>query len=581
MDYLLTNAVTTLLLFFTVKVISQSPATLQLKLLLLALITWFIPWHKLTLLTTPIPSLLPADFESFTPKLNEIFTPYKTDIYFSLNPIKEQTFIEQVQHSLYTANFNIIFITLIGVGLAWFFLDVMRYLIYLKQINNRATLANHILQQHNLSSALCFNRQLNLKVSPDAPTAMATGTLFPTIWINSQTLKSPQLNSILLHELTHLKQFDPTLKWLIQLAKRVFWWNPLVHLLIKKIDLLIEMRCDQHCFTVKQEQYRIDLAEIILKHNKPNQPAIVYASGFTSIHSQTSQNMVRLQSLSIPKKMNEKFVGVAISGLLLSALVCAQINSPLLNNKVTKAKTLHEIAVDMQAHRAKQKKFLVYLADTPENAAYNHEVGKLVSLSKEALNPDKAVLNSMYNQIVEWSNQRPKLPPKQENFLQFHTFAVQNFLLQQQHKHAQIANLVIDIFGSFESLPRIYRHRAISALIQQYDFEQALVVLNQINLSNPRTAIADIYLAVRLYMLLGDYQRATQFIDSRLNLGNDQNFVRLLTLKYQVLNYLGSTEAEQIKQTLADDFNKLKIPSVDFSKPKKRRMHWAPVLDYI
>lgn len=581
---MLTNVFITLIMLATVKLISQSPAKLQLTLLILAVINWFIPWHKIELLSTYSQNLFTKTVEYLFPQINEYLKTNILEAKLSLNAPAAPTLLENIQQVFYSPNVDYLFMIVFCIGFGWLVVDISRYQLYLSKLNNCAKEEKNLLQQQHFCSTITFRRKLTLKTSPIAPTAMATGTFKPTIWLNHETVNSPQIHSILLHEITHLQQLDPTLKWLILLVKRLFWWNPLVRILIKKIDLLIEMRCDQHCFSVKQEKYSIDLAEIILNNHKKSQALDVKMSWLTSITSQSNANMARITSLKSEKTMKAKFVILAIFGLLLSVMVCTQINSFSTNNvqtQDTQKPVLHAMAVNFQTHRAKLKKFEIYLAETEVNTDYNHQINELVSLSKHALHSDKDIVDNILNDIETWVANRARLNQNQENKLMFHTFAVQNFLLQQQGKSDQIIDLLVNRFGSLEELPQAYINRAATALLHQQQPEKATQILNQFNFNGPHVAIGNIYLAVQAYMLQGEHEQALQLIENRLNRHRRRDTKRLLTLKYQVLSYVGTSgEANQIKQTLANSYNVHKIPNRDFSN-LKIGVHWAPVLDYI
>ncbi|MCF2948846.1 hypothetical protein L0668_12065 [Paraglaciecola aquimarina] len=589
MDYILTNIFITLIMLATVKLISQSPARLQLTLLMLAVISWFIPWHKIEFLRIYSQDLFTKTIENLFPQINEYLQTNKLDTPLSLNAPAAPTLLENIQQTFYSPYFEYSLIIMSCIGLAWLVVDISRYQLYLSKLNNSAKEKNSLLEQQYFSSTITFRRKLTLKTSPLVPTAMATGTFKPTIWLNQETVNSPQIHSILLHEITHLQQLDPTLKWLILLIKRLFWWNSLVQILLKKIDLLIEMRCDQHCFSVKQEKYSVDLAEIILNHHKKSQALDIKVSWLTSITSQSNANMARITSLKIEKTMKARFVTLAIFGVLLSSMVCTQINSISIDsvstNSVqlqnTQKLDLNAMELNLQTHRAKLKKFKIYLAETEVNTDYNRQINQLVSLSKDALNSDKNVVDNIFNEIETWVAKRAQLNQNQENKLMFHTFAVQNFLLQQQGKSEQIIDLLVNRFGSLDRLPKAYLNRAATALLQQQQPEKATQVLNQFNFNDPRIAIGNIYLAVEAYMLGGEYEQALQLLEDRLNRDSGRDTQRLLTLKYQVLNYIGSSkEANQIKQSLANYHNIHKVRHRDFSVPQLR-VHWAPVLDYI
>ncbi|WP_016956537.1 M56 family metallopeptidase [Catenovulum agarivorans] len=583
MDYIITNLAITLVMLAAVKSMADAPARIQLSLLLVALFGWFIPWHAVEITLVNNIQLIPSNIDYILPNFDALLEANKAAAQFESSQTSA-SFYQQTLQTVYNINFSDFFLLAIGFGLTWFLLDIVRYRAYLAKLNKTAQNANQILVNQNYSQKLLFNRQIQLQISPLVPTAMATGTLKPVIWLNKEAVNSAELNSILLHEITHLEKFDPLLKWLTQLAKRIFFWNPLVIVLLKKIDLLIEMRCDQNCFEIKREQYCIDLAQIILNSQQQLKKLDVNVSGFTSINNQANANITRLESLSKEKPMKMKFIAIATCSILFSSIAGAHINSATTAKfrSFPESIDLHQFALDTKARRENVQKLKIYLPETENNSAYNTQMKQLVELSENALTPNTNELNEIVHNIESWYANRQQLSPWQEQRIKLHTFSIQHFLLQKQRKNAEIVTLTNTLFGSLEALPQAYRHRTASALMHQQQNEQALNILAQFNFDDAKVAIGNVILTVDAYMLQGEYENALNLLDKRLALQpNNQDLVRLLTVKYQVLNFIGDqAQADEIKQTLENQYNVNRVKTRDFANHPVR-LHWAPVLDHI
>jgi len=59
------------------------------------------------------------------------------------------------------------------------------------------------------------------------------------------TLDTGQLRQVLLHELAHVKRFDLIFGWPAEIARRLFFFNPLVYWVANRIRLERELACDQ------------------------------------------------------------------------------------------------------------------------------------------------------------------------------------------------------------------------------------------------------------------------------------------------------------------------------------------------
>jgi beta-lactamase regulating signal transducer with metallopeptidase domain len=78
-----------------------------------------------------------------------------------------------------------------------------------------------------------------------ATTPMLVGLFRPRIYLPEREYSGAQLQSVLLHELTHLRRRDILVKWLSCLACAVHWFNPLVWLARREIDRACELSCDE------------------------------------------------------------------------------------------------------------------------------------------------------------------------------------------------------------------------------------------------------------------------------------------------------------------------------------------------
>ena len=88
-------------------------------------------------------------------------------------------------------------------------------------------------------------RTPKLIVSDYAATPMLIGIFRPMIVLPNREYTGRQMQSILLHELTHMRRFDVAVKWLSLFACAVHWFNPLVWISKQQIDRVCELSCDE------------------------------------------------------------------------------------------------------------------------------------------------------------------------------------------------------------------------------------------------------------------------------------------------------------------------------------------------
>lgn len=75
-------------------------------------------------------------------------------------------------------------------------------------------------------------------------TPCGIGLLRRQILLPSQEYTEEELFHILSHELQHFQTHDLLVKWMIRVFQCLFWWNPLVYLLGKDLDQVLEIKCD-------------------------------------------------------------------------------------------------------------------------------------------------------------------------------------------------------------------------------------------------------------------------------------------------------------------------------------------------
>jgi len=595
MDYLLTNIAITSLMLLTVKLLKEAPAKLHLCLLLIALVGWFIPWQLIELSAVESVRLLPAMistdmFYENLANMNQVaLSTAQAEL---LTTPKEVTVWKGVLSTLVYVyqqiNFFSLFIGLCLIGATLFLLDIRRYQSFIRKLTLTAQNGDYLLERNQLNSVLVFGRKVQVKVIAESQPGMATGLFSPVIWVNKSFINSSQLSTILLHEITHIRQFDPLTKWLATFARRIFWWNPLVHTIAKQVELMIELNCDQSCYQIKKESYSIDLAEIILQQCRQlsSQMDNAKLSYIATIHHQNNVNIKRLDSLNKEKTMKLKYVTIACASIAFSSLVGAEINASANSSNRTKpalqveaSEPINAWALRLKERRDNGKSMSIYLPDAPENADYNEQIKQLVALSKNALSADTEVLASIYQNVEAWKNNRSELPAQQNFRVNMYVITIQHFLLQQQGKIAERVNLIMDEYKTLEQVPQFFRNHLAQAYLELHNAEKAIETMSKFDFSDHRVAVGVIANAAKAFAANAQYEEGLALINSRLALGVDANDKHLLNFKHALLLSTGNTAAANevaalLKQKYEQDtpYNPL---------PVTASRTWSPILDHI
>ena len=95
---------------------------------------------------------------------------------------------------------------------------------------------------------------------------MASGLFHKVIFLPDEKYTSDQYYNILIHEFTHHKNHDLWIKVIVHTIHCIFWWNPVVIMLYKRVNMLLEIRCDErvtlHMDSEGKKEYLFSLMEI-------------------------------------------------------------------------------------------------------------------------------------------------------------------------------------------------------------------------------------------------------------------------------------------------------------------------------
>jgi len=141
----------------------------------------------------------------------------------------------------FTTWFGLIYPILVGTVLLY---GLAGYLHFIYKLKSTAISSNQY--ERGVLSALVDGKfSPGLIVSNYATTPMLVGIIRPTIVLPNEQYTAEQLQSIFLHELTHMRRFDVVIKWLALSACAIHWFNPLVWIARRELDRACELSCDE------------------------------------------------------------------------------------------------------------------------------------------------------------------------------------------------------------------------------------------------------------------------------------------------------------------------------------------------
>ncbi len=183
--------------------------------------------------------------------------------------------------------------------------------------------------------------------SKNLASPLSFGILRPAIVIPEGTEES-QLNFVLLHEQTHIKDRDAVLKILALFALSVNWFNPLVWFIVKIFERDIERYCDERVLKKIGAEKALFYANTILDFAERESLSLNYFSAASLCERVTSIMKTK------HKKQNIFLSALVLGAVLLTITACGTLpeekteKEPLkAENLSAKAEELDKILQDM------------------------------------------------------------------------------------------------------------------------------------------------------------------------------------------------------------------------------------------
>lgn len=116
-------------------------------------------------------------------------------------------------------------------------------------------MTNDVLKK--LRQDLKIKKKISVYRSAGIKTAVTFGILKPYIILSKERFtEEASLKVVLLHEMIHIKKRDALTKHMGVIIRCIFWFHPLVHIIIKNLCDHMEFRCDELCCgSIDETQY--------------------------------------------------------------------------------------------------------------------------------------------------------------------------------------------------------------------------------------------------------------------------------------------------------------------------------------
>ncbi|WP_270605658.1 M56 family metallopeptidase [Dorea amylophila] len=126
------------------------------------------------------------------------------------------------------------------------------------------------------------NIKIVIKVSSEIDVPLVWGFFKCHIYFPNYDLSSDEWKFILDHEVLHIKLHDTFIKIFLLFLTALFWWNPIMYILRKDIDQMLELRCDgiltQDYSIEMKNKYLETILSILKRKTPPNSKSHLTAS---------------------------------------------------------------------------------------------------------------------------------------------------------------------------------------------------------------------------------------------------------------------------------------------------------------
>lgn len=220
-------------------------------------------------------------------------------------------------------------IWILGAGIS-FCVKIKNYCHYTKYITeNREKICDQ--QIYHAADVLC--RKLAMKKRPEIYECggisgpITIGLLRPVIVLSKEGERNlDTLSLVLHHELVHVKRKDLWYKWLYQILLSIHWFNPILYLVERKMNIDCELSCDEKVLAALTQEGKKAYGNVLLDAAEQNMGA------FGKIPSPTLFNgkeelKVRLKGILQYKKQSgfRVFISLCISTGIMFLTACGSV----------------------------------------------------------------------------------------------------------------------------------------------------------------------------------------------------------------------------------------------------------------
>jgi len=197
---------------------------------------------------------------------------------------------------------------------------------------NATRFVEEIFQEYNIKP-----RKIKILQSDMISSPYIAGIIKPYIVIPNVELSMKEWNFILHHELAHYCYGDLVYKFIGEIIKIIYWWNPFIYYLSRSITEIVEIRADiratEKCEDIQKVEYMeclLRIAKICVYEEETNRCKLLYQSNKSIIGKRI--NLIMKRNKGRQKGDIKDIISIVIvflSTLLASYIVVEPYTEPI------------------------------------------------------------------------------------------------------------------------------------------------------------------------------------------------------------------------------------------------------------
>lgn len=166
-----------------------------------------------------------------------------------------------------------------------------------------------------MAQKLHIKRAPALYESASVSSPLTIGLWKPVIVLPEGDRELSQMKMVIHHELIHIKRKDLWYKWLYQILLCIHWFNPVLYLIVRKLNIDCELSCDEAVLTSLTKEGRTAYGNILINAAEQN---IAFGSNVpsTTLLERKEDLKERLKGILQYKKQNGFKILLSISAFM-------------------------------------------------------------------------------------------------------------------------------------------------------------------------------------------------------------------------------------------------------------------------